>query len=112
MLDTELLTGLQTERNLVCALWWVHSWWGRPWGLQQGEQVERSVLSCGWGGGESTEEVLVLPPREVRGGFSKAVTFELSPKEGQVLWDDMAVGEETVPRRGDTKNQILRPERA
>lgn len=28
------------------------------------------------------------------------MTFELSPKEKYVLWDDMTVGEEDVPRQG------------
>lgn len=40
------------------------------------------------------------------------MTFELSPKEEQVLWDDITVGEDGVPRRRDIKYKVLRPERA
>lgn len=51
-------------------------------------------------------------PREVREGFAEAVTFELSSEEKQALCDDMTVGAEGVPRRGDMKYKVLRPERA
>lgn len=72
---------------------------GRQLCLQQGEQTEGSVLCS-------------HSPREVRESFAEAVTFEVSPKEKQVVWDYMTVGEDMVPRRGDIKYKVLRPERA
>lgn len=74
--DTELDTGIQTERSLICALRGSHS---RAYSRVNG-------LRClFWrGNGGEHKRKCSHTPREVREGFAEAVTFELSPKEEQV----------------------------
>lgn len=66
---------------------------------------------AGGGVGGEHKGSACAPPERSGEAYSKAVTFELSPKEEQVLWDGIRV-EESVPRRRDIKNRVLRPERA
>ena len=68
-----------------------------------------SVRGRGWG---RHRRKCSHSPTEVREGFAKAVTFELSSKEKQVVWDDVTGGEEDVSRRGDVKYKVLSPEGA
>lgn len=72
-------------------------------------KVNRSSSRFSPVGGEAgrAQRRCCAPPTEVRGGFSKAVTFEPSPKEEHVLWD-----EDSGPRKGDIKSQVLRLDRA
>lgn len=73
-------------------------------------KLRGSVLSEEADGGKHRRQRSHSP--EGPGKALQRRTFEVSPEGKQVPWGSMPVGEDVVPRRGDIKHKVLRPQRA